>query len=207
MPLVNFENIGFYQTALPETSLIPVQDEIAEIQKNFDNPMPIDMNRRLAGNIAREYEISDVNKSYIDSMLQPHIKKYLNNNATLDKILHINSSKPLKLKTCWVNFQKKHEFNPVHIHDGELSFVLWVKIPFTYENELENKSVKYSLSPLPGAFSFFYTGSLGDIMTHIIHADSSYERTLLLFPSKLSHSVYPFYTSDEYRISISGNFA
>jgi len=26
-----------------------------------------------------------------------------------------------------------------------------------------------------------------------------------MFPSQLIHAVYPFYTSDEYRISVSGN--
>jgi hypothetical protein len=28
---------------------------------------------------------------------------------------------------------------------------------------------------------------------------------MMLFPSKLKHGVNPFYTSDDYRISISGN--
>jgi hypothetical protein len=31
------------------------------------------------------------------------------------------------------------------------------------------------------------------------------ENTLLLFPAKLTHAVYPFYSSDDYRISVSGN--
>ena len=32
-----------------------------------------------------------------------------------------------------------------------------------------------------------------------------YEGTMLFFPSKLRHEVFPFYNCDEDRISISGN--
>jgi len=28
---------------------------------------------------------------------------------------------------------------------------------------------------------------------------------MIIFPSIIQHGVYPFYTSDEYRISVSGN--
>ena len=31
------------------------------------------------------------------------------------------------------------------------------------------------------------------------------ERVMLVFPAALQHAVYPFYTSDDYRISVSGN--
>ena len=31
-------------------------------------------------------------------------------------------------------------------------------------------------------------------------------KPILLFPSEMYHGVYPFYTSDDYRISVSGNF-
>ena len=37
--------------------------------------------------------------------------------------------------------------------------------------------------------------------------DKTWEGMMLMFPSKLHHSVYPFYTSDEKRISVSGNIS
>jgi hypothetical protein len=46
---------------------------------------------------------------------------------------------------------------------------------------------------------------LGRIKQVPIPVDSSYEGTIMMFPSALNHGVYPFYTSDEYRISVSGN--
>ena len=35
--------------------------------------------------------------------------------------------------------------------------------------------------------------------------DKSWEGVMILFPADTAHQVYPFYTSDDYRISISGN--
>ncbi|BCU96073.1 MAG: hypothetical protein CM15mV11_1480 [Caudoviricetes sp.] len=38
-----------------------------------------------------------------------------------------------------------------------------------------------------------------------IPLDKNYEWKMVLFPSRMYHGVNPFYTSDEYRVSISGN--
>jgi hypothetical protein len=35
--------------------------------------------------------------------------------------------------------------------------------------------------------------------------DNTWEGKMALFPADLNHIVYPFYTSEDYRISISGN--
>ena len=34
-----------------------------------------------------------------------------------------------ELKSIWVNYQKQHEFNPPHHHNGLFSFVVFMKIP------------------------------------------------------------------------------
>jgi len=39
----------------------------------------------------------------------------------------------------------------------------------------------------------------------LVEVDKSWEGTIIMFPAFLHHMVHPFYTSDEYRISISGN--
>jgi hypothetical protein len=203
MTTSNFKNIGFYQTRLSEVDLHLVKNEISTIQSNFKNPLPIDMNSNLAGNIAREYSLSLECKNQLNIILQPHIKTYLLDNI---KLLKYNKKIEFELDSCWVNFQKKYEFNPVHTHDGLLSFVIWINIPYTNEDELKNTSVKYSGYPVAGTFSFLYNTCLGYITEHIIPADKTYENTFLLFPSRLNHCVYPFYSSDDYRISVSGNF-
>jgi hypothetical protein len=118
----------------------------------------------------------------------------------------LTESAPLILDKVWVNFQKKHEFNPPHTHKGILSFVIWIDIPYSIEDEMNLPQSKYSAESIPGHFQFLYTNGLGAIKPHSIPADKKYNNTLIMFPSKLTHAVYPFYTSDEYRISVSGNF-
>tara|TARA_Y200000002_G_scaffold207149_1_gene170921 strand:+ start:755 stop:1342 length:588 start_codon:yes stop_codon:yes gene_type:complete len=112
----------------------------------------------------------------------------------------------LQLRDRWVNFQKKYDFNPIHAHTGAISFIIWMKIPYKYEDEANTPQAKgMTERHRSGCFQLLYTTMLGRITTHTYYLDTSYEGTIILFPSQFSHVVYPFYTSDEDRISISGN--
>ena len=112
----------------------------------------------------------------------------------------------LSAKDLWVNFQKKYDFNPVHDHRGALSFVIWMKIPYTREDEANTARTKgIAEGCISGCFQFLFTSMLGQIVKHNYYLNPSYEGTILVFPSRLNHTVYPFYTSDEARVSISGN--
>ena len=42
-----------------------------------------------------------------------------------------------KLQRLWVNYQKKYDFNPLHIHSGIFSFVIWVQIQYDLKKEQE----------------------------------------------------------------------
>jgi hypothetical protein len=46
---------------------------------------------------------------------------------------------------------------------------------------------------------------LGTIANCPMFVESGWEGTIVMFPSKLLHIVYPFQTSDDYRVSIAGN--
>ena len=50
-----------------------------------------------------------------------------------------------------------------------------------------------------------FHGGRGDVGHTVLNVDKSYEGKILVFPAELMHSVNPFYTSDEYRITVSGN--
>ena len=45
----------------------------------------------------------------------------------------------------------------------------------------------------------------GSINCKPIDVDKSFEGKMVMFGAKHLHEVYPFYTSDDYRITISGN--
>ena len=107
----------------------------------------------------------------------------------------------------WTNYMKKGEFNPLHDHNGALaSFVLWVQIPFKAEDEKKYPGYVPAVNECSsGTFQFLYPTMIGNLRSHIIHNDISDEGTILMFPANMKHCVYPFYTSDEERISIAGN--
>jgi hypothetical protein len=98
----------------------------------------------------------------------------------------------------WINIQHKHEFVPTHTHDGVVSFVIWIKIPYDIKTEL-------SVGDKASTFEFTYSSIIGAQLTQRINVSKEYEGKIVMFPSGLSHTVYPFYSSDESRISISGN--
>jgi hypothetical protein len=113
--------------------------------------------------------------------------------------------KKIGLFNLWVNFQKKHEFNPVHVHDGLFSFVIWHKVPYTMDAEKANFPNMKEGDIKAGMFAFLFTDPMGRVTQETLPVDKTWEGKIALFPANLNHQVYPFYTSDEYRISISGN--
>ncbi len=168
---------------------------------------------RLAGNISESYQLEDTDGIFVTDTLQPLINEYikLNNNQHPHKITYTPTKPKLKLKLAvsdlWVNFQNKHEFNPPHSHDGMYSFVIWMKIPYNYEEERKLPFLDGVKEPdkKPGNFEFSYPGMLGEIRTTTYYLSPEMEGHMLVFPAGLTHQVFPFYTSDEQRVSISGN--
>ena len=110
------------------------------------------------------------------------------------------------LSEAWVNFSKKHDFNPIHKHAGVYSFVIWVKIPYDLDEELKVYSGKVDGS-VNSLFEFTTIESFGSINNQTIPVDKSYEWEMIFFPAEMMHQVYPFYSSDEFRVSIAGNIA
>ncbi len=171
-------------------------------EKNFQKAQ-----HDLAGNIRNEFLIPD-GKPYVFpflfALINEHSKKYPN---FWQKITGMQRKKEftLELFSLWVNFQKKHEFNPVHVHDGLYSFVIWHKIPYKMEDEIARFPDMKKEEVRAGYFSFLGTNEMGRIQTYDLPVDNSWQGKMALFPADLNHQVYPFYTSDEERITISGN--
>lgn len=186
-------NPGVLKTRIP----VRVFAELtADLQRQVDNK-PLRYNNDLAGQIETElqYKINGDFKDCIEHLFQEYRRTFdffLNNNYTID-----NNS--------WVNFQKKNEYNPLHYHHHDISWVCWVSIPYDLQEELRMPNVKDSNTLVASKFQFIYNRLDGGIYTQDLDIDHTWEGTMIMFPAYLKHQVYPFQTSDAHRISIAGN--
>jgi len=198
-----YPNIGYIIADLTEVQLEPIKQEINKIKNNFTSYSDRKANYMLAGNITDEFKLVDCN-THVEELLKPLCFSFDKQFNYFNK--NFDTRSDLYLGKLWVNFQKKNEFNPIHNHSGALSFVIWIDIPYDIEDEKQYSPGKDSNNNVAGNFQILYLNSLGEIKSENIAVDKKFNNKILLFPSSLNHTVYPFYTSDEYRISVSGNF-
>ena len=195
------KNLGWLEYKLNQTELDYVWGCVNQRKERY--------NSQLVGNISDSYLLEDKNNWFYNNTIIPLIDQYEISFKDLGKTvtsleLRSDDSKFLSylLKSWWVNRQKQYEFNPCHHHKGVYSFVIWLKIP--YEWEEQNKDNESS-SKSKGVFRFLYQNLHGEINYSEYRLGKKYEGTMLFFPSKLDHLVYPFYNCEEDRISVSGN--
>jgi hypothetical protein len=155
------------------------------------------MTKDLVGSIREEYVTPEVPglREYIDEMYSAWVDVYK------------TSPQEYTIDPIWTNYMKKGEFNPNHNHPGALAvFVIWVTIPYNIEDEVQFNEYNNPMYPAKNScFEFTYTALDGRIINSPIYVDKTYEGMVSMFPSTMIHCVYPFYTSDEERISIAGN--
>jgi len=194
-------NLGFTQGNIPSEIYQALNQEIVDIHTN-DKDI-VKMNHSLAGQITKEYEITK-SRQLLDPYLEEMGRAYQKEWNYYPKENPNNNN--LTVESVWVNMQKKLEFNPLHGHDGTLSFVAWLYVPFKLEDERNIENCKNSRTvELTSTFQFVYTTALGNIVNCPLFVESGWEAKIVMFPAQLLHIVYPFQTSDDYRISIAGN--
>ena len=203
-----FKNLGYITHKFTERELDPIWDEVEEVsEKAFTKSPDGSFHNRLAGHIKSEYELTK-SKNYSEQLILPLIDHYNKEFDYFKNFSMLTKHSMLCLDTYWVNFQKKIEYNPIHTHSGLMSFVIWLQIPYYMSAEDSYEEVNNSKyeEKRNGKFAFLYTNALGEIQTHNIPVDKTYNGTIAIFPAKMSHMVYPFFSSDEYRVTVSGNF-
>ena len=200
-------NVGFTQGHIPINIYQDLNQEIVNIHTaaetgTLDKNGIMQMNFALAGQITKEYQITK-SRELLDPFLEEMGRAF---QKEWDYYPKENPNKNLKVDSVWVNMQKKLEVNPLHNHDGTLSFVAWLHVPFKLEDERNMPNCKNSRTvELASTFQFVYTTALGTIANCPMFVESGWEAKIIMFPAKLLHIVYPFQTSDDYRISIAGN--
>ena len=195
--IITPDNLGWIQTELDDI-------EIDHLWNCIDNQKE-DYKQNLAGNITGSYSLVDKSDWFFNNTLKPAIKLYAENFTNMGWNIPTTGKHLYKLTELWVNYQYKHEFNPLHDHGGVYSFVIWMKIPTDYKEQQKLPMSLGATSDSISNFVFTYTDLLGKVRTYTYYMSPKLEGTLLFFPAKLAHQVYPFYNCRDTRISISGN--
>ena len=181
----------------------------------IDNPLKqIDENimaNTLAGNISKNEYLQDTDNRFYKDILNELTKflHYKNWNNYYDVYIAKMESHPkFDLNALWVNYQKKHEFNPPHLHcDGNgYTFVVFMKIPTHWKEQHALPISVNSNAPVASDFEFVQSKKdNGECFTSQFPLSSEDEGRMLFFPASLYHQVYPFYGTEKERITISGN--
>tara|TARA_R100000030_G_scaffold6050_1_gene4111 strand:+ start:306 stop:962 length:657 start_codon:yes stop_codon:yes gene_type:complete len=204
MDTLNFNFVFLGQSVLKYQVPLDVFDIINHVyESNFQNLKPA--NRQLVGKIQNEhslfYDGEDQSKMQRHNLLPQNVIQwfmekydhYLKWNKIKNYNMHLNS--------IWVNQMKAHEYNPVHVHQGNLytglSSVMILKLPESY-------GVEYSSEHQPQNGRLQILGSSNGQFTNVDYQPNTVERDFYIFPYDMRHCVYPF-NGPGYRRTLAAN--
>jgi len=181
-----------------------------KIRKNKQLKSKNDYRRNLAGNLSEEYNFNNAFTSKGEKIVDDELRYLAHNytkvcSDTMKRPGYIIDEKDIIIsKPGWVNFMKPGEWNPAHTHTGQISCVLFLKVPPEIEKENRDSELcKKSNTPSAGRLEFMYGEDIGLTATGSMRTPK--EKDIYFFPARLTHMVYPFKSNVE-RVSVSYNF-
>lgn len=175
-----------------------VSQEFSDILLNEGRRLKIetdDANFKLAGNLkyGRSFNYSDEFRKKCEPYILSRVASFLN---MLPKSGH--NIKDLEMKSFWINFSKKHDFNPTHDHDGVFSFVIYCDVPSEIFNVQADSNSQHA-----GKIIFEYGEKISE-ETRCSYSVVPFNNLMFIFNAELRHNVPPYWVDAE-RISVSGN--
>jgi len=193
MPKIDFQFMSLGQTILRYKTPKSIVDEINLIYKQNKKKLP-HWRDHLIGKIHSEHSLfyngSDETLHKRHNFLSENILSFFK--ERVNHYLEWNTIKDyqFKLNALWVNEMKAGEYNPAHIHMGDLytglSSVMFLKIPKSFGKEWTREDKPYN-----GRLNFL-GNSAGQFCKTDYQPDNIEEGDLLLFPYDIRHIVYPF---------------
>ena len=173
-------------------------------ESNFKQLAPA--NRQLVGKIENEHSIfydgDDESKMKRHSLIPINVQQwfmtvyehYLKWNGIRNFQTHLNS--------IWINEMKDNEYNPVHVHQGNLytglSSVMILKLPTHYGKE-------YSAEQQPQNGKLQILGSASGQFAKVDYQPPMQLRDFYVFPYDMRHCVYPFNSTGQTRRTLAAN--
>jgi hypothetical protein len=173
-------------------------------EQKFNQLFPA--NKQLVGKIKNEhslfYDGDDEIKMKKHDHLPLNVKQWFMEMFT--HYLEFNHIKQYQthLNSIWVNEMRANEYNPVHIHVGNiftgLSSVMILKLPSTY-------GVEYSASEAPQNGKLQILGATNGQFAKVDYQPPMELRDFYVFPYDMRHCVYPFNSTNETRRTLAAN--
>jgi uncharacterized protein (TIGR02466 family) len=180
-----------YQTKLPQYIIDRLLVDGKKCKQNVGH--------ELAGHIDNQFSYEDETMDWFTDEMQPVISSYRQGHCEYHGVAH----DPITwdLQTLWVNFMKAGDYNPIHTHDNDYSFVIFLQVPEELDKEADEfKGTDIKPATLYFQFAMSSRPKWATTDTRIRPRVGD----MYIFPSSLEHTVIPF-KSDVTRISVSGN--
>jgi len=202
---MNFNFIFLGQSILRYETPLDIFNTINSVyEQNFNRLEPA--NKQLVGKIKDEHSL------FYDGEDQSKMKRHntLPNNvldwfmSMFHHYLEFNHIRQYQthLNSIWVNEMKAHEYNPVHVHQGNLftglSSVMILKLPNTY-------GVEYSAEGSPQNGKLQILGASSGQFAKIDYEPPMKLRDFYIFPYDMRHCVYPFNGTGDTRRTLAAN--
>ena len=166
-----------------------------------------DASGQLAGRIKKQTHLDEVISDTTRNVILNHCKNFFEQTSGGQEL----PMSAMTLDSIWSNIQEAREYNPIHQHTGNFSFVIYTRndledlsVEEIQDNEYDNKVVDYdNQRPLAGLIELFY--GEGNWMNWTSYQHIPKRGDILIFPSWLRHTVYAHYEAGKIRISVAGN--
>jgi uncharacterized protein (TIGR02466 family) len=198
--LIPLSSVGVGIYKVPEDILLEFDAISQSLLKNKSLCKKRDISYRLAGQIRRGQQLN------ILPDLSAKARRYIEFTSlgyATKSAVDLKGMKKYKLKECWLVQQLSGDYNPPHLHAGQISGVFYLKVP---KQIIANFSSHERGSDRKDGFIQFILGSVlpqGPWVNQSQFVKPEVGK-LCLFPSWLMHAVAPFNGQGD-RISISFN--
>ena len=178
-------------------ALIKMSDEL------LSNKLSESHGQSLAGVFDKEIKVykSDMEKAGVDQLIESCVRSYVVHCAKSHGVFDETHTFESMINSAWIVSQYENEYNPIHNHTGcDISAVIYLKVPDVKgRRNLESKKGKPDND---GDISFIHS-AIGnrnfDVFEKGVMTIQPTSGLLVMFPSYLLHTVYPFIGEGERR--------
>ena len=178
-------------------ALIKMSDEL------LSNKLSESHGQSLAGVIDKEIKVykSDMEKAGVDQLIESCVRSYVVHCAKNHGFFNETHIFESMINSAWIVSQYENEYNPMHNHTGcDISAVIYLKTPDVKgRRNLESKKGREDYD---GSIAFVHS-AMGnrnhDVLEKGVMNLSPTSGLLIMFPSYLIHTVYPFIGEGERR--------